>query len=1070
MKLQSKKARVPIAALGVTALIAGAGALTSPAFAVTALTLNSGGTTPAVANLGTATTAAANAAYALKVTGADEAVTLGLVTAPTGGSLALQKVAANGDAVASGFSVVADLTSANEVQTVTLSAGTSDGGGMVLKLGSVSTASISGASGRPTAAAVQTALNAVVGDGNDVTVTGTTPYSVAFGGSLGGTNLPLMTAAASDISVSAVAQTVTPANSVQGAGKLAYLGTPTSAHYIYVTGDVPGTYTFRMFQDTNTNSVFDSDDERATALITMTVYDAGGTGTTTSTTDDVAPVITANTPVTVGRAISAGITYSKSLSLTDSRGTSVSTGIAARLAALTFIDRASEDADAAVDVIDALGADVLNQVSSYSTTTHETTYAVGTPDEAGTITLRGDLKISSVATDNLSYGTKTVEVASNTVNLLALDAPDVVGTVETTGTAVTVKSGTAAVTYEATATNTTPAPDVLVSGALVYFTLAGDNVDDLTTNGTAVPGEDNVFSATTDADGVATLIVTSSATADTDSYTVDADTNGSGASAMTAIYEDAEADSVEVTNTAAELTPTAAAGVSVTLKGKLLDQFAAAYTPAASAPQAVVVTVPAGGTTICQAVVTAGAFSCAYAPATAPTAGTTATFRFAYSGGAAPSVDDTIRWASTTAAATVTLTTPTADATGVTIQDKTTPVATQGNAGTVPFGNTTGAVTGTVYDSTNTALAYKTVTLTGGSGVYFSTVGTPTSDASDDLTTSLTVVTNSSGQFSAFAFFTKSGVVKVTATSGTVMDEASVTTLDSTDPYFVTVNDVTGAPGSTLIVTGTVKDAFLNPVPNGSADLSIGTSTLGAFGDTTPQANANGVFSTTFTSGSNSSGTADLMATLSSQVANPTASDDWVDNAGVTVAHGEYMDTATITLVTTKLTLSSTAKLMGGGTAHITGAFTPNTGVDLYSKPSGAAVYSLIDSVETDEAGAYAASYFLKKTTSFLAKSAGLSSAVDTTVVYSTVKLTGKSYSHNRATLMANGSPSAKGTLTFYRSVVGKDPVLGKMTSNSFGNGTKTVTLPKGTRSVYAKFKAPGTVTGKSKIIKITVK
>jgi hypothetical protein len=44
------------------------------------------------------------------------------------------------------------------------------------------------------------------------------------------------------------------------------------------------------------------------------------------------------------------------------------------------------------------------------------------------------------------------------------------------------------------------------------------------------------------------------------------------------------------------------------------------------------------------------------------------------------------------------------------------------------------------------------------------------------------------------------------------------------------------------------------------------------------------------------------------------------------------------------------------------------------------------------------------------------------------------------------------------------------MTSNSSGNGTKIVKLPKGTRSVYAKFKAPGTYQGKSLTIKIKVK
>jgi hypothetical protein len=84
--------------------------------------------------------------------------------------------------------------------------------------------------------------------------------------------------------------------------------------------------------------------------------------------------------------------------------------------------------------------------------------------------------------------------------------------------------------------------------------------------------------------------------------------------------------------------------------------------------------------------------------------------------------------------------------------------------------------------------------------------------------------------------------------------------------------------------------------------------------------------------------------------------------------------------------------------------------------------------------------------------------------------LTGKSWSHNRATLSADGMPNAKGSLVFYRSVKGKDPVLKTMMSNASGKGTVTVKLPKGTRSVYAKFRAPGTRWGMSKIIKVKVK
>ena len=116
------------------------------------------------------------------------------------------------------------------------------------------------------------------------------------------------TAGDNDLSIQAVAQAID------------------NAYYEYITGDVPGTYTLRILQDTNGNEQLDAADERATELITMTVVDAGGTGTTAGTTaDDVAPVITATTPIAKGLPVTATIGYTKSLSTADARGTNVST-------------------------------------------------------------------------------------------------------------------------------------------------------------------------------------------------------------------------------------------------------------------------------------------------------------------------------------------------------------------------------------------------------------------------------------------------------------------------------------------------------------------------------------------------------------------------------------------------------------------------------------------------------------------------------------------------------------------------------------------------------------------------
>jgi adhesin/invasin len=1059
MNLRSKKARIPIAALGVTALIAGAGALTSPAFAVDALTLNTGGTTPVVANLGYGTTAAANAAYALKVTGATENVFLKVASAPTGGQLAYKKIASNGAATV-GFSTASD--DADEVQTVTITNG-SVAEQYTLDFNGQTTTALNWDANAATVQAALVALSNIAAGDVSVVDLGGGAYTVSFGGALTGTNVAALIEGAQ---VGADTVTVGVTTDQAGGADASYkaLSTVATTDYIYVTGNIPGTYTFRLFQDTNTNSQLDADDERSTALITLTVLDAGGPGTTTATTDDVAPVVAASTPVTLGLPITATITYTKSLSLADARGSGVAGGLAASLAARTYVDITATDA--AAGAMTGI-ANSTENVASYTAATHTITSAIGTSGEAGSVAIRADLKTITTAADNTSYGSKTVTVLDNNVDDIDLAATEVDGAVDDAAGTVTAKTGTAAITYTATVDDTAGAGGVVVPSAVVYFTVAGTalNVAKLSTNGTAVDVSSTtskVYSATTNSSGVASLTVTSNDPDAADTYTVDAASNSiTGTPTLTTTYADAAADTIKTTSTAADLTP-ALTATSVTIKGKVLNQFGAAFAPAASDSQQVTVQIPDGSTAGFASIGSDGTFTYVYTPSTTPVAGDSVTFDYLYGAlGDGDTTGGTIRWASATVAANVTLTTPADAATGLDLQSKAAPT------------NTGLALVGTVTDASLSGLAFKTVTFTGSEGVYFAADNDGT-----DATSTFTAVTDNAGAIQeAFVFFTKSGSATVTATSGTATDTATVTTDDSVDPYTIVVDDVTGAPGSTLILTGKVTDMFGNGVPDNTVGLSTGTSTVGSLSDATPETNAAGVFSTSFTAGSNQSGEVTLTATLyttggvimtSSTVLEP--NDAWKDVAGLTFADGDYQDTGTIIVTETKLTLAATGTLMGGGNALISGTFLPDTGIEIWSKASGAASYTLLDSVETDAEGEYGAAYGIKKTTSFLAKSAGLSSKVATTVVKSTVTLTGKSWSHNRATLKANGSPSAKGTLTFYRSVAGKDPVLAKMTSNSLGNGTKTVKLPKGTRSVYAKFKAPGTVTGTSKIIKIKVK
>ena len=160
--------------------------------------------------------------------------------------------------------------------------------------------------------------------------------------------------------------------------------------------------------------------------------------------------------------------------------------------------------------------------------------------------------------------------------------------------------------------------------------------------------------------------------------------------------------------------------------------------------------------------------------------------------------------------------------------------------------------------------------------------------------------------------FTKPGAATITLTAGSITKTFDFTVTDAVDPYKVTVNTVAGAPGDVLIVTGTVSDGFGNPAGGRTVDLNTGTSTLGVLGNVAPTTNAAGVFSTTYTTGTNQSGTATLAATLrvaannAAQTANATANAAWA-TAGVTIADGVYTASSKVTIAPDTVALNNMA-------------------------------------------------------------------------------------------------------------------------------------------------------------------
>ena len=388
--------------------------------------------------------------------------------------------------------------------------------------------------------------------------------------------------------------------------------------------------------------------------------------------------------------------------------------------------------------------------------------------------------------------------------------------------------------------------------------------------------------------------------------------------------------------------------------------------------------------------------------------------RFAYTG--ATNLDTVIRWASTSTPATVTLTTPANNATKVNLSDFDTiaigqSTASTGSTGGVDaddFGDANGQVTGTVLDATNATIAYKKVTLTGSSGVYFSTATSGTT-----LKPSMDVVTNASGVFNGvYAFFTKPGEGKITATAGTASKDAAFTTDDSADPFKVIAIDAEGTPGSTLVVTGKVTDFFGHPVPNTQVNLSTGSSTIGTLSDTTPDTNSQGVWSTTFISGSNQSGDVTLVATLNGQTTNKIPAAAWTSSAGSALTglpeHGEYRDEATIAIAEEVVTLEATAMVNGGGRAFVSGMARANSNVDVYIKPVGADNFSLFDVVRTDAEGEFGTSKNIARSTQWLAKQGATSSTVELSSVQSQVTIGTRALGNRRAVLAGDGKPNAE--------------------------------------------------------------
>jgi hypothetical protein len=1027
MNVHSRGARRALAAVCSTAVVAAGAAffVASPASAAgVTLTYGPTPTSATITNSDPTGATGASIAYGLKAVGTTStAMKVNVLTAPSGGALYYERAAANAAPAANpaGNAVAQTATGTAAATTLTGSA--------------VTGANLSGHALKISKAGEVTEIVIVTSDTSaSTTWTLDRPLAAAH---TGATVRDLGAVGGIDPFYTAAAGTSAPVTNFAAADNL-YFGAVT-----------PGTYTFQMYADSNGNNSYDSAQDDATPVFTLTVKDVNAT--TTDTADDLSPSLSVASSIGVGQAISPTVTTG--LTLTDTRGLSGGVGaLGSAIAAASTITFTANGTGIGA------GGGASTFDGTYITETSAASSAVGAGPATTTFTIGSGITRTASTT-----------FVGNDVTGVAEDVKDFTGWVKdaagTNARNVALKVGATDVGYTATVTKNAGAD--AVAGATVFFTLTtGTNSPALTADGTLVSSTatTKVYSAVSDSSGVATLKVTSGTTTAGTTYTVKPSTNGVDGDTLTAIYAAATATAIDNTNSSASLL--AVPGSSVTLTGRLLDQFDGVYTPSGSDPVQVAVRMPAAGATVGNASFSGGAFSFTYTPSTTPTAGTQNTWDFYYNG-SIDGTDSAINWTSAASASSVTITAPVAAA-SVTQQMGTAALA----AGT--------AVTGLVLDGSNAVLAYKPVTLTGSEGVYFSSVAAPGTTSTDDLVKELTVVGNGSGSYTAYAFFTKPGTATINVKSGDATKSVDVAVTQASDPYKVIAFDTSLAPSGTSVVSGKVTNAFGFPVSGAVVNLSLGTSTVAALGNSSVTTGGDGSWSTSVTGATDADGQATLTATLNGQTTNAKPHAEWLTKAGLTLDPGSYQDSAEITVdpEINKTTLSAPGSRVGAGKVTVYGHAKPKSTVEIYAKPAGSSMpFALVGVTDADSAGDWADDEWVSGSTTFYAKTSAGSSGTVTVVVTTPpapakapkiTKAAAKVLGKGKVTLTVTGNGNAKSTVVVYQLVGKKYVKVTTIKVNAKGVASGTVKLAKGKKTVKLVY-ANGSKSV-TKVVTITVK
>jgi hypothetical protein len=495
---------------------------------------------------------------------------------------------------------------------------------------------------------------------------------------------------------------------------------------VYFVADKPGTYTAEFFEDVD-GSTDDSTGDNVSSTITITAETAASW----------APTATA--PTSLNEKVDLPVTIDLSgVTTADVRGTkAISTGLAALLgvawtptttaisagntvgAANTLIGTASATRILA-GYTGANAANITGAGSIASSLVFDSTgTAFGTDDV--TLTPAAGLKTDITAPTTSITGITTSTLLPSVVSGSVAANGDILAATKSVAVVATGSAGSANAPVYFLVTPSRAGTSVNASGTLLATLANGARLYSVPLVVTATPTY------------TATLTITPSDTTTGAAYVVTAQPDAGTVATRTLTYKSSAAyGTVQVGNTDAELALTPAT-TAVVLKAGFVDEWGNTVAPSATlAPQA---TISVNGATAVAPTMDGNYLKYSYTPSTTPVAGSRTAFTWAYPG--LTGVTGYINWASNTAANAVTLISPLDGATGVLIQSATSaPNAAQGGAST--YGAASGAVTGTVADSSGNGIAFKKITLSAEDGVYFST----SASGAAALTKTIDVVTD----------------------------------------------------------------------------------------------------------------------------------------------------------------------------------------------------------------------------------------------------------------------------------------------------------------------------------------